>query len=525
MKNPVKNSLKALISLALICTGALGTVLYAQEEEDLSLKRLTVIESMHPHELNPHITSYSSDAQLLSGLFEGLFTYDPVNLNPVYAIATDYRISRDKKRWTFTINPNACFDNGEKITAMSVRDSWLKLLSTPGAPYASLLDVISGAQAFRNGLCGEEQVGIYANSEESLSIHLEKPANYLPKLLCHSAFSVVYKESGVYSGPFSLVQTEEQGIYLMKKNPYYWDKDNVKLEEICFFQNDDMAENAFYFNTGIADWITGGVETGLLYNKSAFSFNAEFASAYFFFKCNSEIWSRVEFRTALMEAVPWEALRKDFYVPANTFVFPLTGYPSVDGYSYTDVAEAKNLMQSAREKYGIPQDQKLFLIIELPENSGYEERLAALSDSWAELGVEVQLKLTKSYEYYTGVKTSNSDMFVYTWIGDFADPLAFLELFRGGSTLNDSKWQNDEYDSLIDKAAECSDEERYKLLARAETILLDSCIVLPVHHPVIYNVIDKNTVGGWSENAFDIHPLKYLYKKQEKTTVTNVVIK
>ena len=213
MKNPVKNSLKALMSLALICTAALGTVLYAQEEEDLSLKRLTVIESMHPHELNPHITSYSSDAQLLSGLFEGLFTYDPVNLNPVYAIATDYRISRDKKRWTFTINPNACFDNGEKITAMSVRDSWLKLLSTPGAPYASLLDVISGAQAFRNGLCGEEQVGIYANSEESLSIHLEKPANYLPKLLCHSAFSVVYKESGVYSGPFSLVQTEEQGIY------------------------------------------------------------------------------------------------------------------------------------------------------------------------------------------------------------------------------------------------------------------------------------------------------------------------
>ena len=116
-------------------------------------------------------------------------------------------------------------------------------------------------------------------------------------------------------------------------------------------------------------------------------------------------------------------------------------------------------------------------------------------------------------------------MFIYTWIGDFADPLAFLELFRGDSTLNDSGWKNAEYDRLINEAAGAGDEERYKLLGQAETILLDSCMVIPVHHPVISNVIDKNTCGGWTENAFDIHPLKYLYKKTAATTVPNVVMK
>jgi oligopeptide transport system substrate-binding protein len=511
----IHNIKKCLIFLAVLF---FSTCLFAQD-----LQRFTIIEPVREHDLNPQTTSYASDAQMLTGLYEGLFTYDPVNLSPVYAIATDYRISRDKKRWTFTINPNACFSNGEKITAADVRDSWLKLLSTPNAPYASLLDVIVGAEAYRQGKGSEDSVGIYANSENSLSIHLVKPANYLPKVLCHSAFSIVHRNPTVYSGPFYL-DDMEAGYYLLKKNPYYWDKDNVALEEIVFYQSDDEKENAWYFNTGIADWVTASLDSSLLLDKDAFHYNAEFATNYFFFKDNDSIWSLPEFRAALFEAIPWEELRKDYYVQAQTFVYPLAGYPDIDGYSYTDAAEAKNLMDAAREKYGIEKDKTLVLLFEMPENGVSSERLALLSDAWASLGVELQVRPKKPVEYYGNVRNSNADMFIYTWIGDFADPLAFLELFRGDSTLNDSLWKNDEYDRLINEAASASEEERYRLLGQAETILMDSCMVIPVHHPVIYNVINKNACAGWSENAFDIHPLKYLYKKIEKTTVPNVVM-
>ncbi len=508
--------------LVFVCGAAL--CLGQEDSEVKEIQRFTIIEPVREHELNPQVTSYSSDAQLLTGLYEGLFTYDPVSLSPLYAIATDYRISRDKKRWTFTINPNACFSNGEKITAAHVRDSWLSLLSNPDAPYASLLDVIVGAQAYRMGKSRAEDVGIYANTESSLSIHLVKPANYLPKVLCHSAFSVVHRNPTVYSGPFYL-DDMESGYYLLKKNNYYWDKDNVPLDEIVFFQCDDAIENAFYFNTGLADWITADVDTSVLINKNAFRYNAEFATSYYFFKASDSVWGLPEFRAALLEAVPWDELRKDFYVPAQTFVYPLAGYPSIDGYSYTDAAEAKNLMQAAREKYGIEKDKTLVLLFEMPENAVSTERLALLSDAWAPLGVELQIRIKKSYEYYGNVKNSDADLFVYTWIGDFADPLAFLELFRGDSTLNDSLWKNEEYDRLIDQAAQANEDERIRLLGLAETILLDNCMVIPVHHPIITNVIDKTTAGGWTENAFDIHPLKYLYKKPEKTTAPNVVMK
>ena len=514
---------KVLFSVFFLCVTG---IVCAQESPELpyAKKTFTVIESVRQHDLNPQTTSYASDAQLLTGLYEGLFTYDPVNLSPTYAIATDYRISRDKKRWTFTINPNACFSNGEKIRAADVRDSWLRLLSTPDAPYASLFDVISGAEAYRLGKGSEEDVGIYANSENSLSIHLVTPANYLPKVLCHPAFSVVHRNPTVYSGPFYLYDMNDT-YYCLRKSEFYWDKANVELDEIVFYQSDDEIENAWYFNSGLADWVTANLDTSLLIDKTCFRYNAEFATSYMFFKDNSSIWSLPEFRAALFEAIPWEELRKDYYVQAQTFVYPLAGYPDVNGFSYTDAAEAKNLMDAAREKYGIEKDKTLGLLFEMPENAVTSERLALLSDAWAPLGVELMIRTKKSYEYFGNVRSSDADLFIYTWIGDFADPLAFLELFRGDSTLNDSLWKNDEYDRLLNEAAGAADEDRYKLLGQAETILLDSCMVIPVHHPVITNVIDKNVCGGWSENAFDIHPLKYLYKKTATTTVPNVVIK
>src|SRR5574344_1053383 len=100
----------------------------------------TIIDSVHEYDLNPHTSSYSSEAQLLTGLYEGLFSYDPITLEPQPALAIDYRISRDKLRWTFTIRPDAQFSDGSPITAETFRDAWLALIATPDASYASLLD-------------------------------------------------------------------------------------------------------------------------------------------------------------------------------------------------------------------------------------------------------------------------------------------------------------------------------------------------------------------------------------------------
>ena len=84
-------------------------------------KDIVIVESVVPHDLNPQTTAYSVDSAILSGLYEGLVSNNPKTLEPEFAIAVSYKISRDKKRWTFILRDDAYFSNGEKITADAVR--------------------------------------------------------------------------------------------------------------------------------------------------------------------------------------------------------------------------------------------------------------------------------------------------------------------------------------------------------------------------------------------------------------------
>lgn len=492
-----------------------------------------IVESPRVHELNPQLTNYSSDSQLLNGLYEGLFTTSPVSLEPQYAIAKEFRISRDKKRWTIVLRDDACFSNGEKITAESVRDSWLRMLANPDSPYSSLLDIVRGAQAFREGQGDFSEVGLYATSENVLSIYLNTPANYLPKILCHTAFSITHSNPEVYSGPYEL-EIKAERKYILKKNPYYWDNRNVTLERITFLQSDNAEDNTYYFNTGAVDWVTANVNQQKLLDVSAFQINATFGTGFLYFKMSnrkpvdtktSKVWDYPEFRNAVLEAFPWNELHKKYLIPATTLVYPLSGYPQIDGFDYTDAIEASLKMKDARAKYGIAEEEIIPLVMHVFENEFSEDDEKLLRDSLEPLGIALTINKIPSYLYYATIGSADADILVTSWIGDFADPLAFLELFRGGSTMNESGWKNEKFDALLEQAATAGETERLNLLGQAENILLDEGMVLPLYRSVSSNVIDLAEVGGWYANAFDLHPLKYLYKKQPKNKLDNIVMR
>lgn len=508
----------------------------AEDKDKLSAElqqNFIIVEPLRPHELNPQLTNYASDSQFLDGLYEGLFRTSPINLEPQYAIAKEFKISRDKKRWTIILRDDAFFSNGEKITAEAVRDSWLRMLANPYAPYSSLFDIVRGAEAFRTGRGNYDEVGIYATAENALSIYLNTPANYLPKILCHTAFTITHSNPQVYSGAYELeIATERK--YILKKNLYYWDKANVTLERITFVQSDNADDNTYYYNTGAVDWVTANVNQQKILNPSSIQFNANFGTGFLYFRVSnrkpadsktSKLWDYPEFRNAVLEAFPWETIHKKYLIPATTLVYPLPGYPQIDGFDYTDAIEASLKMKDAREKYGIPEDEKIPLVMHVFENEFSEAEENEIKSALEVLGVELEIQRIPSFDYYASAETADADILITSWIGDFADPLAFLELFRGNSTMNSSGWKNSEFDMLLEQAAIAGEEERMKLLGQAETILLDSGMVLPLYRSVASSVINLQEVGGWFINAFDVHPLKYLYKKQPKLKSDNVVMR
>lgn len=473
-------------------------------------KQLVIVDSQQTYDLNPHTATYVSEAQIISGLYEGLFSYSPVNVEPVPALAASYTKSKDGLQWTISMRKNAVFSNGEKITAYAMRDSLIALLDPNlNAPYASLLDCIAGVEDYRIGKLKDiAKVGIKVADEYTLEIVLNSPTEHLSKILCHSAFSVVHTKPNVFSGAF-VIDFQSDTELILKKNQNYWDAQSVAVPSIKIMHTNDPIEATYLFNIGKAHWLMSSVDFNKILASDSILIAPQFSTEYLFFKVNDKPWDNKDVRNALIKAAPVEILRKGYLIPAQTLVFPLSGYPKVAGIEKQDIAEAEKLLKKAG--YG-KNGKKLEIVIHIPDYDSYKDQIKSLASAWSDLGVHVSINASEPSRYLTDIKKSSAQVFTYTWIGDFADPLAFLELFKSNSSLNEAHWKNAEFDKLLAEASLLSDNtKRYEKLAEAEKLLLDSGVILPLSHTVSSNIIDLQEVGGWYENALDMHPFKSLY--------------
>ena len=515
--------LACVFFLASNCMAAFGDDFFKGDKIDESLQReLVIFHSMANLNLDPHTSAYVFEAQILNGVYEGLFSYNAATLEPDNALAKDFRISRDKFRWTFTIREGAKSSSGKEITAQTIKDSWLNLIANKGAYYSSLLDVIKGARDYRLENGKREDVAIYANGQK-LSVELTKPTSHFNKLLCHHAFSAVLDDSSA-SGAY-MIESVTPFKVLLKKNPNYWNAEQVHIPSIAIHLTDDSNAKAHAFNTGAADWVDGSTELKKILDKKAIQLSAEFGTEYLFFKNESQIWGESDFRNAVLTAIPWKQLRDGNMFPAETLVCPSAGYKSPEGLNYTDAEEAKLLLDAAKQKRGIT-SEKLELVFAIPDTDFLSNRAELLRGALEEIGVELKTVKIPQQLYLASIATTKADLFLYTWIGDYSDPLAFLELFRGNSSMNDSQWKDEDFDRLLDQAAFTNESnERNSLLSKAEDILLSSGEIIPISHPVTCAIIDLNVVGGWVSNAMDIHPFKSLYFRKVEGTFKNVVMR
>ena len=498
---------------------------YAQETFNPDIqKELVIIEAEHNYDINPHTSNYANESQLLNGLYEGLFAYDPLTLEPLPAIAEKFDVSRDQKKWTFYIRPEAQFSNGERITAYDVKNSWLAVLNPKlQAPFASLIDCIVGAENYRLGKGSAEDVKIEAKNKTTLIVELNTPTEYLPKVLCHHAFSIVSQDANVYSGAYVLENFSDNEI-LLKKNPEYYDSKNVAIPSIKILLNDNDVDNTYMFNMGSAQWVAGGVIIDDVYDYNSLYLSPQFCTEFLFFKSVDEPWNNENLRNAVINALPLEELRVSFY-PASTLVLPIGTYPAVIGVTEQDIEHARDLLEEEGYEIIVNEDGSveptgLSLSYALPDTEYEKERASLIAESLAKIGIKLSFQTTPLERYLSGIKAWEANIFTYTWAGDFADPLTFLELFRTGSSLKESEWSDAEYDKLLNEASIIEDAElRYEKLAEAEQYLIDAGIVIPISYPVSFNVVDSTVITGWFPNALNIHPFKDMYFiEQEPTT-------
>ena len=90
--------------------------------------------------------------------------------------------------------------------------------------------------------------------------------------------------------------------------------------------------------------------------------------------------------------------------------------------------------------------------------------------------------------------------------------------------MNVANYKNETFDEYLLTASRAdTSEEHYLYLARAEKLLLDESLIIPIYHPISMHLIDLSSVGGWQTNALDMHPFKYLYIKHQTSSLPNLV--
>jgi peptide/nickel transport system substrate-binding protein/oligopeptide transport system substrate-binding protein len=499
---------------------------YAQERPPLSNREaLTMTMSGRDVELDFRKSYLAGEAQFYTALYEGLFSYHPLTMEPVLGVARQWKLSDDKKEWTFILRDYARYWNGDEVKAEDFRNAWLSVLE-PGrdSPYSSLFDIIEGAQAYRLGhLTDASRVGIETVDDKTLVVRLVSPASFFPSMLCHHSFSPIHpsmlkikdwsQAPPISNGPFYLLESGKS-TKVLARNELYWGAGDVELKRINVKFVDDGDEASALWNSGEARWISGEVNLEDLTDLSGIAVNPMFATHYYYICSRQAPWTDWQVRRALTLALPWEKIREGYNMPAKTLIYPIMGYPEIKGLDTTDIEEARKLLAAA----GYPGGKGLpDLVIRL--NPAMESaRIGGLmSAAWMDdLGVPVKIEVVSFGEFFDSLKDDDYDVASSTWIGDFADPYTFLQMWRRDSNLNDAGFDDAEYEKLIDRSMEEDGEVRWKTLSEAEELLLHRGTVLPISYSFAINIVDRSELDGWFMNVLDIHPYKYLSFKTFK---------
>ena len=491
-----------------------------------------------PQGIDPHLVTGVPESHIVRALFEGLAVKNPITLEPEPGVAERWEISPDGTVYTFFINPQAKWSNGEPVTASDYVWSWERALHPEtGSLYAYMLFPVVNAEKFASGAIDDfAEVGIKSLDAKTLRISLNAPTPYFLQLMDHySTFAVhpetVLKFGGmsdrftlwtrpeniVSNGAFTLKEWSLNRQIKIEKNPHYWDKSSVALEGVYFYPTENVVSEERMFRSEQLH-VTQGIPLGKIPNYRAVQ-NSPYVQApylgtyYYLINTKKPPVDDVRVRRALSYAIDRDTLTRtvlrDTAIPAYSITPPDTlGYNPPKLFSF-DPEQARALLAEA----GYPDGQGWpGLEITYNTNEDHRKIAVAVQQMWKdELGIDVSITNQEWKVYLNTVSQGEFQVARRGWIGDYVDANNFLDLFLANGGNNNTGYANAEFDDIIlnqaPKAA--SREERYQLFFQAETMMMQEMPIIPFYTYTSKRLIHPS-VNGIYPNLMDSLNLKYV---------------
>jgi len=486
-----------------------------------------------PKTLDPQLNSAADGGHVINNTFEGLFRHSGAEIIP--AIADSYEVSEDGLVYTFKLKESKWSD-GQPLTAKDFEYAWKRALDpVTASEYSFQMYYIKGGKEFFEGTGTREDVGVVSIDDNTLQVTLVGPTPYFLDLLTFYTYMPVRQDvveanpegawaidpaKFVGNGPFTLTEYNSGASLVLEKNANYWNAENVKLSKIVAHMIVDESTQLTAYESGelqIIDTMPSAEIPRLAAEDSTFVVKPQLGTYYYIYNVTAEAVKDVRVRKALTLAIDRKAIvenvTKAGQIPATGFV--PQGLFDADGNEFRTVAGDYGINPNAADiegakallaEAGFP-DGAGFPTIEILYNTseGHKAIAEAIQEMWKKnLGIDVSIANQDWAVFQDSRHQGNFVVSRAGWLGDYADPMTFLDLWTSYSGNNDSQWKSTEYDALIEKSKVTSGKERFDTLYAAEKMMMDENIILPIYYytdpfMVKENVVgwEKTTLGHW----------------------------
>ena len=501
-----------------------------------------------PATLDPSLSTGTIEHKILNALFEGLVCADSKTLEVKPAVADTWEISPDGLQYKFKLNPNAKWSDGKKVSAKDFEFAWKRTLnSIIGSEYAFMLFALKNGRAYNSGkLKDSNQVGVKAIDENTLLVELEKPTPYFLSLLYFPAYFPLPEHTlrkfnahnsriadwtkpnnMVSNGAFTLKKWNINDSIVVEKNNLYHARDKIFLNKITFLpiQNINTEDRAFragqmHITESIAPSRLDNIRK---YAPQTLRQDKWIGTYYYQINSTRPPLDNPKVRKALAISIDRSAIIKSFLKAGQPPAFALIpegcgDYKTIESAKIKeDIATAKKLMAEA----GFP-NGKNFPTIRITYNTSEQHKpiAEAIQQMWKDnLGITAELYNLSWPAYLAARRNKDFEIARSSWIGDFASPETFLEIFLSDSGLNHSGYKSKTFDKKIEQARLAkTEEERFKILSEAEAEILEQLPIIPIYfYSKVFRISED--VEGWHANILDYR--NYHNVKLKKKGVQN----
>jgi oligopeptide transport system substrate-binding protein len=427
---------------------------------------------------------------------------------------------------TFWLRADARWSDGKPVTAHDFVFAWRKAVDPKTASeYATILFAIKNAEAINKGRAPISSLGVQALGDNVLRVELVRPVPYFAKLMVFSTFRPIREDffnatAGrygadadmlLYNGPFTITRWVHGAQLRMEKNPYYWDKDRVKVKvlDFAYFSSDPNALINLYKDGKIA--VAGLNQENL--NEALvkrWPINRFQRGAVFYMEFNhrkDRPTTNLHLRRAIQLVIdPDEVVYRVIKLPGNLpgrSLFPVW----LDGnqgkfreeYPATQVlpnaVEARRQLALAKKELGLETLPPLTL---LSDDGALGDKMTEYFQETLrrELGLTIRIDKQIFKQRLAKMSAGDFDLVLGGWNPDYPDPLTFADLFASWNSNNRGRYNNPRLDQLVAVAQTSTDvQTRMDTFGEIQRILIEDPPMVPIYEPGVVYVVDPRLQG------------------------------